>query len=47
MVTGPDPHPIEVGLGVLPSAITYEEADIIMAYTIIEAESVGGQKIRA
>ena len=39
VVTGPDPHPIEVGVEVLPRAITHEEADIIMAYKLIE-ESV-------
>ena len=42
MVTGHDPHPIEVGVGALPTAITHEEAGIIMAYNMIE-ESVGGQ----
>ena len=42
VVTGPDPHPIEVGVEVLPRAITYEDADIIMAYNMIE-ESVGGR----
>ena len=45
-VTGPGPHPIEVGVAVRPTAITHEEADIIMAYNIIE-EAVGGQKMRA
>ena len=42
VVTGPDPHLIEVGVGILPRAITHEEAGIIMAYNTIE-ESVGGQ----
>ena len=42
VVTGPDPHPIEVGVEVLPRAITHEEVDIIMAYNMIE-ESVGGR----
>ncbi len=37
VVTGPDPHPI---VGVLPRAITHEEANIIMVYHMIE-ESVG------
>ena len=41
VVTGPDAHPIEVGVGALPRAITHEEADIIMVYHMIE-ESVGG-----
>ena len=41
-VTGPDPHLIEVGVGILPRAISHEEAGIIMAYNMIE-ESVGGQ----
>ena len=41
VITGPDPHPIEVGVGALPTAITHEEADIIMVYHMIE-ESVGG-----
>ena len=41
-VTGPDPHTIEVGVEVLPRAITHEDADIIMAYNMIE-ESVGGR----
>ena len=36
----------QVGVAVLIRAITYEEADIIMAYNIIE-ESVGGQKMCA
>ena len=42
VVTGPGPHPIEVGVIVLPRAITHEDADIIMAYNMIE-ESVGGR----
>ena len=41
VITGPDTHPIEVGVGALPTAITHEEADIIMVYHMIE-ESVGG-----
>ena len=41
VVTVPDPHLIEVGVGILPRAITHEEADIIMAYNMID-ESVGG-----
>ena len=41
VVTGADPHLIEVGVGILPRAITHEEAGIIMAYNMIE-ESVGG-----
>ena len=46
MVTVPGPYPIEVGVGGLPRAVTHKEADIIMAYNIIE-ESVGGQNMRA
>ena len=42
VVTGPDPHPIEVGVEVLPRAITHEDADIIMVYHMIE-ESVEGR----
>ena len=42
MVTGPDPHPIEVGVEVLPRVITHEDADIIMVYHMIE-ESVEGR----
>ena len=42
VVTGPYPHVIEVGVGILPRAITHEEAGIIMAYNMIE-ESVEGQ----
>ena len=45
VVTWPGPHPIEVGVGVLPRAITHDEADTIMAYDIIE-ESDGGEKMR-
>ena len=41
-VTGPGPHLIEVGVGILPRAVTHDEADTIMAYNTIE-ESVGGQ----
>ena len=33
---------IDVGVGVRPRAITHEEAEIIMAYNMME-ESVGGQ----
>ena len=42
VVTGPDPHMIEVGVGILLRAITHEEAGIIMTYNMIE-ESLGGQ----
>ena len=43
VVTGPDPRArLMLGVEVLPRAITNEEADIIMAYNMIE-ESVGGR----
>ena len=42
VVTGPYPHLIEVGVGILPRVITHDEADTIMAYNTIQ-ESVGGQ----
>ena len=40
VVTGPDPHSLVLEFS--PRAMTHEEADIIMAYKMIEV-SVGGQ----
>ena len=40
-VTGPEPHPLKFVLEFSPRAMTHEEADIIMAYNMIEV-SVGG-----
>ena len=41
IVTGPDPHPVEVGIGPTNLPITHEEADVLMAYHMMEEISNG------
>ena len=36
IITGPDPHSIEIGVGAQQAAVIHEEADVIMAYHVIK-----------
>ncbi len=41
IVTGPEPHPIDVGTEVMQESVAHEEADVLMAYHMIN-EAVAG-----
>ena len=45
VVTGPAPHPIQVGNGEWQTPITHEEADVIMAYHMIQEATMGHSPI--
>ena len=45
IVTGPDPHPIKVGIGTI-SAVTHEEADVIMVHHMINEAVAGNSPIK-
>ena len=45
IITGPDPHPIVVGVGPTCTKITHEEANIIMAHHMITEALKGHSKI--
>ena len=46
IVTGPDPYPVHVGVGRQETAITHEEADIIMTYHMITEAAAGHTPIK-
>ncbi|XP_042233703.1 zinc finger protein Xfin-like isoform X2 [Homarus americanus] len=46
IVTGPDAHPIQVGIGPQQTAVTHEEADVIMAYHMLQEAAAGHSPIR-
>ena len=46
IITGPDPRPIEIGVGPRPTEITHEEADIIMTHHMINEALKGHSRIR-
>ena len=41
VITGPEPHPVQVGIGEWLTPITHEEADVIMAYHMIQEAAMG------
>ena len=41
VVTGPEPHPVQVGIGEWLTPIIHEEADVIMAYHMIQEAAMG------
>ena len=43
IVTGPDPRPIHLGAGCQQTAVHHEEADVLIAYHMIQ-EAVAGVK---
>jgi len=45
VVTGPGPHPIQVGIGEWQTSITHEEADVIMTYHMIQEATMGHSPI--
>jgi len=45
VVTGPEPHPIQVGNGEWQTPITHEEADVIMEYHMIQESTAGHSPI--
>ena len=46
IITGPDPEPVEVGVGPRLTKITHEEADVIMVYHMIDEALKGRSRIR-
>jgi len=45
VVTGPEPHPVQVGIGKWQTPITHEEADVIMAYHMMQEAEAGHSPI--
>ena len=46
VITGPEPQPVQVGIGEWQTAITHEEADVIMAYHMIQEAAAKHSRIR-
>jgi hypothetical protein len=46
IITGPDPHPIKGGVGATQTAVTHEEADVIMVYHMINEAVAGHSPIK-
>ncbi len=46
VITGPEPHPVQVGIGEWQTSITHEEADVIMAYHMVQEATTGHSPIR-
>ena len=45
-ITSHEPQPVQVGIGEWQTAITHEEADVIMAYHMIQEAAAGHSPIR-
>ena len=46
VITGHEPQPVQVGIGEWQTAISHEEADVIMAYHMIQEAAAGHSPIR-
>ena len=46
VITDPEPHPVQVGIGEWQTSITHEEADVIMAYHVVQEARAGHSPIR-
>lgn len=46
VITGPDPHPIHMGSGLQQDPLYHEEADVLMAFHVINESSLGQRNIR-
>ena len=46
IITGPDPHPIEVSTGVQRSPVTHEEANVLIVYHMIQEAVAGHSPIK-
>ncbi len=46
VITGPEPHPVQVGISEWQTSITHEEADVIMAYHMVQEATAGHSPIR-
>ena len=46
IVTGPDPHPIVVGVGPRDQPVDHEEADVLMAYHMLQEAKIGQTTIK-
>lgn len=46
IITGPDPHPIQTGVGPQEKAVFHEEIGVLMAYHIIQEAAVEQQSVR-
>ena len=46
IVTGPDPHPAEVGVGLTDVARSHEETDVLTVYHMIQEASNGRKTIK-
>ena len=45
VITGPEPHPVQVSIGEWQTPITHEESDAIMAYHMIQEAAAGHSPI--
>ena len=41
VITGPDPHPVRKGSGLQQDPLYYDEADMLMAFHVINESSLG------
>ena len=46
VITGPEPHPVQVGIGKWQTSIAHEEADVIMAYHMVQEATARHSPIR-
>ena len=46
IVTGPDPHPIVVGVGPRDQPVDHEEADVLIAYHMLQEAKIGQTTIK-